>query len=164
MRYIYLMFLLLSASYLHAQLDKTDELHLQLQKLDSTLFDAAFNTCELSVLDGLISERCEFFHDQSGYVPSKEGFLENIKGLCQLEYRPRRELVEGSLETYPLKNFDGLYGAIQKGNHKFYAKYPGAEKEELTSIAQFTHVWVLEGENWRLAKVLSYDHQAPKSH
>ena len=162
MRYIYLMFLLFSVSCLHAQLNKTDELHLKLQKLDSTLFNAAFNTCDLSVLDNLISNRCEFFHDQSGYVPSKEGFLENIKGLCQMEYRPRRELIKESLETYPLNNFDGLYGAIQQGNHKFYAKYPGEEKEKLTSIAQFTHVWVLEGETWRLVKVLSFDHQAPK--
>ena len=162
MRYISLIILLFTLSGLHAQLDKTAELHLTLQKLDSTLFDAAFNTCDLPVLEGLISERCEFFHDQSGYVPSKEGFLENIKGLCQLEYRPRRELVEGSLETYPLKNFDGLYGAIQTGNHKFYAKYPNEEQEKLTSVAQFTHVWILEGEAWRLVKVLSYDHQAPK--
>lgn len=162
MRYISLMILVFGLVRSYAQLEKTDQLHLSLQALDSTLFDAAFNTCNFPVLNELISERCEFFHDQSGYVPGKEGFLENIKGLCQLDYRPRRELIEGSLETYPLKNFDGLYGAIQTGNHRFYAKYPGEEKEKLTSVAQFTHVWILEGEVWRLAKVLSYDHQAPK--
>ena len=31
-----------------------------------------------------------------------------------------------------------------------------------TSVAKFTHLWLLDGEQWRLKRALSYDHQTPK--
>lgn len=160
-KFTFIIFLFVTG-FVDAQVDQSDELHLMLQKLDSTLFDAVFNTCDMEKLESMVSEKCEFFHDKSGYTSTKAGFIESIEnGLCKMEYKPRRAVIQESLETFPLQNRGTLYGAIQRGKHQFYAKYPNNPKEQLTSVALFTHVWMLEGGEWKLAKVLSFDHQAP---
>ena len=76
-----------------------------------------------------------------------------------MSYKPRRELVEGSLKVYLLKNNGVLYGAVQMGIHKFYA-IEKDKPEYLTSTAKFTHLWKLENGEWKLSRVISYDHQA----
>lgn len=158
-----LIIFLFSNSLLLAQVDKNNELHQTLQVNDSLLFNAAFNTCDIAQLETLLSEDCEFYHDQSGFTPTKAGFINSIKnGLCKMDYKPSRVLVKESLETFPLYNNGALYGAIQTGKHQFYAKYKEDQEEKLTSVAVFTHVWILEGEAWKLSRVLSYDHQAPR--
>ena len=78
-------------------------------------------------------------------------------GLCKMDYKATRELVAESLKVYPMKNQGKLYGAIQTGEHRFYAKYPDKEKV-LTSTALFSHLWLLEDGEWKLSRVLSYDH------
>jgi hypothetical protein len=46
------------------------------------------------------------------------------------------------------------YGAVQIGRHVFAkAGDPGLE------AAQFVHLWKREGDQWRLARVLSFDHR-----
>jgi hypothetical protein len=95
-------------------------------------------------------------------LKSKEAVVASIRdGLCKLNYRPRRELVEGSVQVFSLHDQDVLYGAVQSGEHRFYARHED-RPEELTSVARFTHVWLLEEGAWRLATVLSYDHRKPK--
>ncbi len=162
MQKIIIFIFLFLTSVLSAQVEQNSELYQTLSKKDSLLFDATFgNNCDLEQLADLLSKDFEFYHDQSGMTPSKEVFIASVReGLCKLDYKARRELVKGSLEVYPLHNNGKLYGAIQKGEHRFYAKYEGRE-ERLTSIAKFTHVWLLEEKTWRLSKGLSYDHQSP---
>jgi hypothetical protein len=58
------------------------------------------------------------------------------------------------MNVYPLNK----YGAIQIGTHRFYAIQQG-KPDRLTETGQFTHVWKEENGQWRLARVLSYDHQ-----
>ncbi len=107
----------------------------------------------------MVAENFEFYHDQSGITPNKTAFLETTRnGLCKLPYRPRRELVKGSLVVYPLYKNGVLYGAIQMGKHRFFANEKD-KPEYFTSIAKFTHVWLLENSEWKLTSVLSYDHQ-----
>ena len=55
---------------------------------------------------------------------------------------------------YPINN----YGAIETGTHRFYAVKNG-EPDRLTETSQFTHLWKEENGQWRLARVLSYDHE-----
>lgn len=135
-----------------------DELYAFLKSKDSLLFNAVFDLCDSLTAKTFISEDFEFYHDQSGITDSKAGFILNIKSLCTLSYKPRRELDPTSLEVFPLYNQGKLYGAIQSGVHKFYAKE--VEKpEHLTSTARFTHLWILENDAWKLKRVLSYDHR-----
>ncbi|NND35164.1 MAG: nuclear transport factor 2 family protein [Saprospiraceae bacterium] len=126
---------------------------------DSLLFNSGFNNCNLAPFHELVDEDCEFYHDQNGFTTSKTQFIEQIEhGLCKLDYKATREIIPGTIEVFPLKAGDRLYGAIQEGRHRFLAKYP--EKDAfVTSEARFTHLWLKEQDKWTLKRVLSYDHQ-----
>lgn len=144
---------------LNAQVEKSSDLYKDLKANDSLLFNIAYNQCDVAQLEALLSDQFEFYHDQSGITASKADFVTSIReGLCKLPYTARRELVEQSLEVYPLYNNGVLYGAIQMGVHKFYA-VEGNKPAYFTSIAKFTHLWLLEEDHWKLSKGLSYDHQ-----
>ena len=145
-----------------AQLSETDPLFIALQKGDSLMFDVGFNTCDVAIFDSLMHEDLEFYHDQAGIIRSKADFLDNTEnGLCNLDYQPIRRLDRESLQVFPLNNDGQLYGAIQMGTHRFYARYPG-KSDELTSAATFTHLWLLEDGQWRISRVISYNHYSPQ--
>lgn len=128
-----------------------------LRARDSLLFSLGFNECDTSQLRILISEDFEFYHDQSGVTESKENFILGISGLCHMDYKATRELAQNSLAIHPLYNNGQLYGAIQTGEHLFYGQ-KGEAPKYLTSTAKFTHLWILEAGDWKLKRVLSYDH------
>lgn len=152
-----------SISNLNAQEKEDSELFKTLKTKDDLLFNVGFNTCDISRFESLLSDNFEFYHDQSGITSSKASFITSVKdGLCKSNYKARRELVEGSLEVYPLKNKGVLYGAIQMGKHRFYELEKG-KPQRFTSIAKFTHLWKLEDGNWKLLRGLSYDHQTVDS-
>ncbi|HMQ48708.1 MAG TPA: nuclear transport factor 2 family protein [Saprospiraceae bacterium] len=160
--FTYLLLLWLIPMLLSAQEDQNTELYRILYQYDSLIFNLGFNQCDVSQMERLISEKAAFFHDQQGLLPSKADFIKSIReGLCTMENRPRRELVPESLEVFPLKNRGELYGAIQMGEHKFFLR-PDGKEEIMTSVAKFTHLWLLEAGEWRLTQIYSFDHQAPK--
>ena len=145
-----------------AQQKTHDELAQTIKSNDSLLFEVGFNRCDLRPFELLVSNNFEFYHDQSGITRSKSTFVASIKnGLCKLDYQAKRVLVDSSLEIYPLMNAAELYGAIQSGIHHFYALEPG-KAARLTSTAKFTHVWLLENGQWKLARGLSFDHVTPE--
>ncbi|HBZ68077.1 MAG TPA: serine hydrolase [Bacteroidales bacterium] len=155
---ILLWLLLLSTSTI-GQVEKHSALYKTIKGNDSLLFNIGFNTCDITQFENLVSENFEFYHDKTGITSSKSAFIESIRnGLCKLSYKPRRELDAKTMEVFPLEKNGVLYGAIQTGNHSFYAIENG-KKEYLTSVAKFTHVWILESGNWKLSKGLSYDHK-----
>lgn len=132
-----------------------------IQRCDSQLFAAVFGTCDSARVRALISADLEFYHDKSGITNSSNNFLLSIAGICSSEFHPSRELQPGSMEIFLLKNNDSLYGVVQTGMHTFYEK-PSGQSKQLRSTARFTHLWVLEKSNWKLKRVLSYDHQVPE--
>ena len=151
----------MATAIVFGQINRSTELYKTLKQNDSLLFNASFNTCDMAKLENLVSDDFEFYHDKGGVMGTKAEFIERTKnGLCKLNYRAKRELVEESLEVFPMKKDGGLYGAVQTGRHNFYAKETG-KPERLTSTAVFTHVWMLEEGNWKLKRVLSYDHKDP---
>lgn len=134
-------------------------LYQAIKEKDSLLFQIGFNTCNIRQFENLVSEHFEFYHDQSGITPSKQAFISGIQNhLCKLPYQPKRVLAENTLEVYPLKKNNVVYGAIQTGVHHFYAVNDN-KFDYLTSTAKFTHVWELENGDWKLTKGLSYDHK-----
>lgn len=141
------------------QVDKADVLYKTIKQKDSLLFDVGFNTCDLAQFEKLVSEKFEFYHDQGGITPSKAGFVESVKnGICGLAYQPKRRLVDSTMHVFPLYDKGVLYGAIQTGDHRFFALEKGMP-EYLTGLAKFTHLWLLEGGEWKLSRGLSYDHR-----
>ena len=138
------------------------QIFFDLKAKDSLIFNLGFNNCDTSKLRTLLSDDLEFYHDQNGLLDSKENLLQSIPNLCEMEYKPIRVLVDSSLQVFPLYRDGKIYGAIQTGEHKFY----GEEKDKpiyLTSTAKFTHVWVIEKGQWKLKRILSYDHVIPQN-
>lgn len=147
---------------LYSQVAPSSGLFRTLKAQDSLLFEVGFNTCDIAQFENLISDDFEFYHDKSGITASKAAFIAGIRdGLCKMDYKAKRELVVNSLEVYPLENNGVLYGAIQTGNHWFYA-LENDKPEYLTSVARFTHVWLLVNGEWKLSRGLSYDHRSSK--
>ncbi|UPT67670.1 MAG: nuclear transport factor 2 family protein [Sphingobacteriales bacterium JAD_PAG50586_3] len=142
----------------NAQLDTNSTLYKTIKTCDSLLFTIGFNTCDISQFETLVSDKFEFYHDKSGITNTKVEFITSIKdGLCKMDYKPSRRLVAGSMEVFPLENNGVVYGVIQNGKHRFYA----LDKDEvtrLTSIARFTHLWLIENGKWKFSRGLSYDH------
>ncbi|WP_370000152.1 serine hydrolase domain-containing protein [Winogradskyella sp.] len=150
-----------SALQSKAQVDKNSDLFKTLKKQDSIFFEKGFNQCDLEYLDNHIAEDLKFYHDQSGFQDRNSFFNNTKKYICSNpDVKPIRKVNASSLEAFPLFNNGKLYGAIQKGEHSFYIRENGKE-DVLTSIAMFTHVWLLKGDDWVLSEALSYDHQDP---
>jgi len=115
--------------------------------MDSELFEAAFVTCNAQTFRAIFTDDAEFYHDRTG-----ASYGEAVRTLksCPRDSGVTRTLVPGSLEVYPMHD----YGAIQIGRHTFARRgEPGSEE------AQFVHLWKRDGSNWRLARVLSFDHR-----
>ncbi|MDG5492942.1 DUF4440 domain-containing protein [Psychroserpens sp. SPM9] len=143
----------------NAQSGSYSEIYDTLKSNDSLLFDRGFNHCEIQYFKQFIAEDFEFYHDKAGTIESKAAFIKVMQnGICNPDNttKSRRELV-GKLEVFPLYNNGKLYGALQKGIHKFYETTNTIEVEG--SIAKFSHLWILEQDTWYLKRVISYDHQ-----
>jgi hypothetical protein len=89
-----------------------DALTKTVASLDTGLFDA-FNHCdapgELQKHAGYLAKDLEFYHDKGGVTWTRAAYLANTKkNVCG---HFRRELVPGSLEIFPIKDF----GAIEQG-------------------------------------------------
>ncbi|NRB64100.1 MAG: nuclear transport factor 2 family protein [Saprospiraceae bacterium] len=134
-----------------------------IKEKDSLLFQIGFNQIDTLQMVNLISTDFEFYHDVNGITDNKSAFIENINGIRELPFKTWRILVEGSMEVFPLytDNNQILYGAIQHGVHDFFQQ-PHGEEARKTSTAKFTHLWIIENGNWKLKRVLSYNHQVPK--
>lgn len=157
-----LLFSILFASFTTlAQNGEDSELFKTLKTNDSLLFEVGFNTCNLIQFKNLMSDDLEFYHDKSGVINSAFKFLDVIKsGICNPSntFKARRELIKMSLEVFPLYNNGILYGAIQTGEHRFFEKNKD-QPEKAGSIAKFTHLWILDNKQWKLKRILSYDHK-----
>ncbi|GAB0156745.1 hypothetical protein CHRYSEOSP005_20120 [Chryseobacterium sp. Alg-005] len=152
-----LMILSLFSQLMYSQVKPTDELYKTAKKLDSLIFDIGFNKCDLSHYNSIVSNDLEFYHDKGGITSGKEAFIASIKNnICGGPNKVKRELVPNSMKVYPLYNNNVLYAFIQEGEHDFFEFVNG--KWNKGSRAKFTILWILEGKDWKMKRVLSYDH------
>jgi hypothetical protein len=152
------LFLSVISQMFYSQVKTTDELYQTAKKLDSLVFNEGFNKCDSSHYDSIISNDLEFYHDVGGITSGKEAFITSIKNsVCSAPGKVKRVLVPGSMKVYPLYKDKVLYGFIQEGDHEFFHNNNG--KWENPGRAKFTHLWILEGKQWKLKRVLSYAHQ-----
>lgn len=136
------------------------DLDARFAELDRQVFELGYNGCDLELMAELTSEGLEFYHDIGGITLGRTAFIDSIdRNICGPDYHVTRTLVDGSLVLHPLYDNGVLYGAVQSGEHMFSIVRPGAEPE-LTGRAGFTTLWRLEGDAWRMSRVLSFDHQA----
>jgi ketosteroid isomerase-like protein len=110
-------------------------------------WEDAYNHCKLEVMEELISEDLEFYHDQGGLLTSKKKLNEALKNnICG---KVKRQLKSGSIEVYEIKG----YGAVEMGLHGFL----NINHEGLSDhYSKFVHIWKREsGGKWRITRVIS---------
>lgn len=123
-----------------------------------SLFWVAYNKCDTSNYHEFFTDDVEFYHDKGGITYGFASLLETSKkNLCSnSNFRIRRAPVPGTMKVFPMQQSDTIYGAIMSGEHLFYITENG--KESLTGQAKFTHLWLLKDRQWKMARILSYDH------
>ena len=131
----------------------------EIRQADAEFFRAFFDTCDVEVVRRYVADDFEMIHDKGGFV-SRSGadFVRVTQDKCKrqadgVDFLSTRKLVPESLKVYPIQDD----GAIEVGTHTFYAVKAG-EPDRLTETGRFTHFWKQENGQWKLSRVLSYDH------
>lgn len=130
---------------------------------DADLFTLFFEGCDPKKLATMLTTDLEFYHDKEGVVAKDAAsFLSGYAKSCEAKKKPdawrsRRALLPESLHVDPVPGF----GAIESGTHVFYER-KGDGPEKLVGRAVFTMLWKLDGRSWKLARVMSYGHEAVK--
>ena len=133
--------------------DAEKELFKTVESLDAGLFDAV-NHCDVEKVRDYFAEDAVFLHDKVPPLAGRGAIVDSIKeNLCG---KAVRELVPGTLEVHPLKD----YGAVEIGVHRFL--HPFSQDHGVVGEAKFIHVWQLKGGAWRITQVISYDHHQAK--
>lgn len=137
--------------------EQTTVLYNTIAAMDSLYFSAQ-NNCDLEKYASYLAEDFEFFHDKAGLTSSKAEEMSDMAIFCGEEQRSRqplrRELTKGTLKVYPMDN----YGALQFCDHVFYLQInDGTEK--VVGSGKMTALWKKESNAWKLARIISYDHQ-----
>ncbi len=125
------------------------ELYKEIAKMDSIMF-AAFNARDMDKFKSLFTGDLEWFQDNGGLISYKTVF-ENFANTFKKPWKLTRELVPGSLEVHPIKD----YGAIEIGVHRFRHIENG--KEEVGTF-KFLMIWQQKNGLWKISRVVSYDH------
>lgn len=122
-----------------------DSLYDSIVMMDSRWEDA-YNNCKLDVMEEVISEDIEFYHDQAGYSTSKPQLLtavrENICGKVTRMLKPE------SIEVHEIPG----YGAVQMGLHGFRN---AAEPNAPVHYSKFIHIWKRVHGKWQMTRVIS---------
>jgi hypothetical protein len=128
-----------------------------------SLFWITYNTCDTVANKKFFTADVEFYHDKGGVTLGAEALSGSMKkNLCSTPgYHLRREAVAGTVKVFPLKRGNEIYGAILSGEHLFYITESG-KPEYLDGQARFTHLWLLNEGQWKMARILSYDHHQPE--
>jgi hypothetical protein len=137
------------------------ELQSTIHQKDS-LFWISYNNCDVDAFRKFFTDDVEFYHDKGGITLGIEALASSVRqNLCgRKDFRIRRALVQGTQEIFPMENNGKIYGAIISGDHDFFITENG-KPEYHSGQAKFTHVWLIKNNEWKMSRVLSYNHHAP---
>lgn len=127
----------------------SQELYAEIAHMDSVLFNA-FNNRDTATFKNLFTADLEFYHDNGG-LTNYEHTIQSLRSTTISKSDLRRDLISGSLEVYPVKD----YGAIQIGSHSFCHTENG--KPDCGTF-KFVHIWKKKEGEWKISRVVSYDH------
>jgi ketosteroid isomerase-like protein len=149
--FTFLFLLILTIS--HAQEKKvaptSQELYNEIAAMDTLLFDA-FNVKDMAKFKPLFTEDLEWYQDNGGLLSYTTVFT-NFENMFKNENKLTRQLVKGSLEVHPIKDF----GAIEIATHQFRHMENG--KEEIGTF-KFVAIWKKVDNQWKVSRMISYDH------
>lgn len=129
---------------------KMDLLKTEILKMDSLLFDVAFNQCDVAQFKKIIADDVEFYDDRFGLNVSKENEIKSLNAKCARPEKLTRKLNSCTIDKL------GDFGAVQIGEHTFYID----GKPEGTG--KFIHIWERKDKDWKLKRIVSYEHRPIK--
>ena len=146
--------ILSSSAYAQSNGQPTDENEIRKAIFhNDSLFWQAYNQCDIDRMATFFTDDMEFYHDRGGPIYSLEKFKENLRtGMCGRAERLRREPIAGTVRVFPMNN----YGGLISGEHIFYIN--DGKKETPDGYGKFTQLWKFENNEWKMSRVLSYDH------
>ncbi len=148
--FITTVFLLPDANAQEKKVAQTSQvLYSEIAHMDSVLFNY-FNTQQFAPFKAMFTKDLEWFQDNDGLLLYKKVF-DNFNMMFKRPNKLSRQLVSGTLEVHPVKT----YGAIEIGVHQF--KHMENGKEE-TGTFKFLMIWKKLNGQWKIARVVSYDH------
>ncbi len=155
--------MLLAAAFSIALLQSAPDpaLLAEVKAADTALFETFFERCDPARLAAQVTPDFEMYHDRDGVVAtSGEAFVALYAKGCEAKkapdaWRSRRALLPETLHVDPVPGF----GAIEEGDHVFYER-KGDGPEKLVGKAHFVQLWKKAPDGWRVARILSYAHQA----
>ena len=138
---------------------QTDEQVKQLIIENDSLFWIAYNNCNVETMGSWLTDDVEFYHDKGGPSIGRDTLMAVIrKNLCgNNDFRLRRAAVKGTVNVFVMHSSNKVYGVIISGQHVFYVNEKG-KKEFLDGLARFTQLWILKDGQWKMSRILSYDH------
>mgnify|MGYP000114636488 FL=1 len=125
------------------------ELFNKVANLDSSLF-AAYNSKNLNLMKTYFTKDLEWYQDNGGLIDFEKVFS-NFQSIFNRDYDLKRNLIRESLEVHPIEG----YGAIEIGKHQF--KHIENGKLEIGTF-KFLMIWKNDNGNWKISRVISYDH------
>lgn len=134
----------------NSEILQEDLLKTEIIKMDSLLFDVAFNQCDAAQFKKIIADDVEFYDDRFGLNVSKENEIKSINSKCNRPEKLTRKLDSCTVDKL------GDFGAVQIGEHTFYVD----GKPEGTG--KFIHIWERKDKDWKLKRIVSYEHRPIK--
>lgn len=129
---------------------KIDLLKDEITKMDSLLFEVAFNQCDAALFKKIIADDVEFYDDRFGLNISKENEIKSFASKCAQSKKLTRKLNSCTIDKL------GDFGAVQLGEHTFY--FDGKP----TGTGKFVHIWERKDNEWKLKRIVSYEHRPIK--
>ncbi|MEP7014698.1 MAG: nuclear transport factor 2 family protein [Verrucomicrobiota bacterium] len=127
----------------------SSELKDTIARMDKATFDA-FNAHDVDLLMSMFTSDLEFYHDTGGLTNFQQT-TDNFRKLFANTPDIKRDLIAGTLEVYPIKD----YGALEIGSHRFCHKENG--KDDCGTF-KFAMVWKKAGDAWKMTRIVSYGH------
>ena len=97
---------------------------------------------------GMATKDLEVYQDVDGLKGYQQCY-DQFKTMFATNTDLRRELVDGSIEVYPIKD----YGALELGQHRFCHTENGREE---CSVFKFTILWQKADDSWKIARAINY--------
>lgn len=119
-------------------------------QMDSLLFEVAFNQCDLTLYQQIMSEEFEFYDDRTGLNTSREKDIASFQDKCAKPFSVTRKLIDTDIHRL------GDFGAVQNGTHIFLVD------GKVVETAKFTTIWEATEDGWMVKRAISYAHKPVK--
>ncbi|MEO7977834.1 MAG: nuclear transport factor 2 family protein [Flavobacterium sp.] len=130
---------------------KTESMKTDILQMDQLLYDVAFNECDAALFKKIIAEDVEFYDDRFGLNKPEGKQIKSLVEKFDTTGKLTRELISCTIDKL------GDFGAVQTGEHTFFIN--GVPE----STGKFVHLWERKDNNWKLKRIVSYEHRVIKS-